>query len=205
MSLTFYSAPMSTASITQLVLEELGVPHETIKLDIQKGDTKKPEFLAVNPNGRVPCVVHDGTVIWESAALTMYLGETFGVERGLYPGPGLRRGEAMKWIVWTNVTLGDAVSRYTRNTMDWYPADQKNAAAGEAAKKDIAECLRVLNLSLEGKQYLAGDYTLADTHLNSFCEWLRMMKIDFSPFPNVIAWGTRCSDRPSVKKVLGGA
>jgi glutathione S-transferase len=205
MSLTFYSAPMSTASITELVLEELGVPHETIKLDIQKGDTKKPEFLAVNPNGRVPCIVHDGTVIWESAALTMYLGETFGVERGLYPGPGLRRGEAMKWIVWTNVTLGDAVSRYTRNTMTWYPDDQKNAAAGEVAKKDIGECLRVLNLSLEGKTYLAGDYTLADTHLNSFCEWLRMMKIDFAPFPNVIAWGARCSDRPAVKKVLGGA
>ncbi|MEO7733881.1 MAG: glutathione S-transferase family protein [Kofleriaceae bacterium] len=205
MSLTFYHAPMSTASLTELVLEELGVPCEKIKLDIQKGDTKKPEFLAVNPNGRVPCIVHDGVVIWESAALTMYLGETFGVDKGLYPAPGTRRGEAMKWIVWTNVTLGDAVSRYTRNTMSWYPDDQKNAAAGEVAKKDIGECLRILNLSLEGKAYLTGDYTLADTHLNSFCDWLRHMKIDFAPYPNVIAWGARCSDRPSVKKIMGAA
>jgi glutathione S-transferase len=205
MSLTFYYAPMSTASITELVLEELGVPCEKIKLDIQKGETKKPEFLAVNPNGCVPCIVHDGAVLWESAALTMYLGETFGVERGLYPAPGTRRGEAMKWIVWTNVTLGDAVARLTRNTMSWYPDDQKNALAGEAAMKDIAKCLGVLNQSLEGKQFLTGAFTLADTHLNSFCDWLRHMKIDFAPFPNVIAWGARCSDRPAVKKLMAAA
>jgi glutathione S-transferase len=207
MSLVFYYAPMSTASITELVLEELGVPCEKVKLDIQKGDTKKPEFLAQNPNGKVPCLVHDGTPLWESAALTMYLGEVFGVERKLYPAPGVQRGEAMKWIVWTNVTLGDAVGRLTRNTMNWYPDDQKNAKAGEVAKEDIAGCLRVLDQSLNGKQFLVGDYTLADTHLNSFTDWLRHMQIDFTPFPNVNAWGERCRARPAYKKVMaaGGA
>lgn len=202
MSLTFYYAPMSTASITELVLEELGVPCDKVKLDIQKGDTKKPEFLAVNPNGKVPCIVHDGTAIWESAALTIYLGETFGVERKLFPAPGPRRGEAMKWIVWTNVTLGDAVARFTRNTMTWYPDDQKNAKAGEAARQDIAGCLGVLDVSLAGKQYLAGDYTLADAHLTSFCDWLRHMQIDFKPFANVEAWGDRCRARPAYKKLM---
>jgi glutathione S-transferase len=202
MSLTFYYAPMSTASITELILEELGVPCDRVKLDLQNGDTKKPEYLAVNPNGKVPCIVHDGTAIWESAALTIYLGETFGVERGLFPAPGPRRGEAMKWIVWTNVTLGDAVMRFTRNTMDWYPAEQKNAKAGEAARTDIAGCLRVLDQSLAGKPYLVGDYTLADAHLNSFCDWLRHMKIDFTPFANVEAWGERCRARPAFKKLM---
>jgi glutathione S-transferase len=201
MSLIFYYAPMSTASITELILEELGVPCERVKLDIQKGDTKKPEFLAVNPNGKVPCIVHDGTALWESAALTMYLGETFGVERGLYPGPGPRRGEAMQWIVWTNVTLGDAVARFTRNTMDWYPADQKNAKAGEAAKADIGQCLGVLDRSLAGKQFLVGDYTLADAHLTSFSDWLRHMQIDFAPFSHVNAWSTRCRARPAYQKL----
>jgi glutathione S-transferase len=207
MSLVFYYAPMSTASITELILEELGVPCEKVKLDLQKGDHKKPEYVAVNPNAKVPCLVHDGTPIWESAALTMYLGETFGVERGLYPAPGPRRGEAMKWIVWTNVTLGDAVARYTRNTMNWYPDDQKNAKAGEAAKADIADCLRILNGALEGKQYLVGDYTVADAHLTSFSDWLRHMKIDFTAFPNVNAWSDRCRARPAYTKLaaaLGG-
>src|SRR3954462_1645132 len=151
MSLTFYYSPMSTASLTEIVLEELGVPVEKVKLDIQKGDTKKPEFVKLNPNAKVPTIVLDGTVLWESAALTMYLGEMFGVEKKLYPAPGPKRGEAMKWIVWTNVTLGYAVARFTRNTMDWLPADQRNAVAGAAAKTDIANCLRILDESLEGK------------------------------------------------------
>ncbi|HEX3763188.1 MAG TPA: glutathione S-transferase family protein [Kofleriaceae bacterium] len=205
MSLTFYYAPMSSASITELILEELGVPCDRVKLDIQKGDTKKPEYLAVNPNGKVPCIVHDGSVIWESAALTIYLGEAFGVERGLFPAPGPRRGEAMKWIVWTNVTLGDAMARWTRNTLDWFPAEQHNAKAAEAAKADLAGCLKVLDQSLAGRQFLVGDYTLADTHLNSFCDWLRYMKVDFAPFPGVEAWGERCRARPAYKKVMAGA
>jgi glutathione S-transferase len=205
MSLTFYYAPMSTASITELILEELGVPCDRVKLDIQKGDTKKPEYLAVNPNGRVPCIVHDGTAIWESAALTIYLGETFGVERGLFPAPGPRRGEAMQWIVWTNVTLGDAVTRFTRNTMDGIPAEQRNAKAGEVAKADIAGCLRVLDQSLAGKQYLVGDYTLADAHLTSFCGWLRYMKIDFTPFTHLEAWSERCRARPAYRKLMAAA
>src|SRR5262249_61357871 len=97
MSLIFYYAPMSTASVTELVLEELGVPCEKVKLDIKKGDTKKPDFLKINPNGKVPVIVHDGTPIWESAAITMYIGEMFGVERKLYTAACHKRGAAMKW------------------------------------------------------------------------------------------------------------
>jgi glutathione S-transferase len=205
MSLTFYYAPMSTASITELVLEELGTPCEKVKLDIQKGETKKPEFLKLNPNGKVPTLVHDGTAVWESAAITMYLGETFGVEKKLYPAPGLKRAEAMKWIVWTNVTLGDAVGRFTRNTMDWIPADQRNAKAGEVAQKDVADCLRVLDDSLRDKQFLVGEYTLADTHLHSIVDWIRSMKIDFAPFQQIDAWSKRCAARPAYVKIAGGS
>ena len=79
MSLTFYFAPMSTASITEAVLAELAIPFDLIKLNISVGDTRTPEFLKVNPNGRVPAIVHEGTAIWESSAITMYLGEIFGV------------------------------------------------------------------------------------------------------------------------------
>jgi len=200
-SLVFYYAPMSSASITALVLEELGVPCERVKLDIQKKETRTPEFLKVNPNGRVPVIVHDGTAIWESVAITMYLGETFGVEKGLYPPPGPRRGEAMKWIAWANVTLGEAVFRWTRNTMAWYPAEEQNAKAGASAEADIANCLRVLERSLDGRQFLAGDYTLADTHVAGLIGWLRSMKIDFAPYERINAWTGRCRARPAYARV----
>lgn len=214
MSLVFYYAPMSTATITELVLEELGIPCERVKLDIQKGDTKKPEYLKLNPNGKVPLIVHDGTTIFESSAITMYLGELFGVDRKLYPAPGPKRGEAMKWIAWTNVTLGDAVGRWARlersprrgaNTMEWVPAEQRNAAAGEAAKKEVNDCLRILDEALEGKSFLTGDYTLADTHLNSFIDWLRHMKVDLSAYKRLNAWGDRCRARPAYGKVMAAA
>lgn len=202
MSLTFYSAPMSTASITALVIEELGLPCEKITLDLKRGDTKKPEFLKLNPNGKVPVIVHDGAVIWESAAITMYLGETFGVEKKLYPPPGPKRGEAMKWITWTNVTLGEAVARWASNTSDWVPAERHNAKTAEVAQKDIQDCLRILDEAVTGKEFLLGTYTLADTHLNSILDWVRMMKIDLSAYEHLQAWSKRCAARPAYVKQM---
>ena len=200
MSLTFYYSPMSTAEITALVLEELGVPHKRVLMDLKQGDTKKPKFLKVNPNGAVPTIVHDDTAIWESTAITMYLGETFGVDKKLYPAPGPKRGQAMMWITWGNVTLGEAVGRLMRHTTDWYPKDQQNPNAAEAAKADLMARLKILDGALAGKSFLLGDYTLVDTHLNSLVDWLRMSHIDLSAFANVNAWSKRCAERPAYIK-----
>ena len=203
MSLTFYYAPMSTATLTDLVIEELGIPCKRVKLDLQKGDTKKPEFMKLNPNAKVPLIVHDDMPVFESAAITMYLGEQFGVEKKLYPAPGPKRAEAMKWIVWNNVTLGDSVYAWCRNT-EWLPEDHRNAKAAELAKKDVDANLSILDQALAGKQYLTGSYTLADTHVNSFVDWLRHMKIDFAPYKNINAWTKRCTERPAYAKVMAG-
>jgi glutathione S-transferase len=203
MSLTFYYSPMSTAVITNLVLEELAVPCERITVDIKKGETHTQEFLRVNPNGKVPVLVHDGIPIWESAAITLYLGEIFGVAKGLYPEPGPQRGEAMKWVVWCNVTLGDAFGRYVRNTSDWFPAEQHNAKAAAAAQADTRDCLQILDRALAGRQYLLGGYSLADTHVNSLVDWLRFMKLDFSDYQHLNAWTQRCAARPAYARVMG--
>lgn len=205
MSLTFYRAPQSTATMTECVLAELGTPHEVVTLDLRKGDTKEPDFLAVNPNGRVPTIVHDGVAIWESSAICMYLGETFGVDKGLYPKPGPRRGEAMKWICWTNVTLGEQVSRWTRNTMQFAPEDHRNAKAGEVGKKDLDGSIKVLNEALENKPFLLGEYSLADCHVCAFIDWMRMLKFDFQPYPNINAWGERVRARDGYRKVMTAA
>jgi glutathione S-transferase len=204
MSLTFYYSPMSTASITALILEELGVPHETVKMDLKAGDTKKPEFTKINPNAKVPVIVHEGTVIWESAAITLYLGETFGVEKGLFPAAGAKRGEAMKWTVWANVTLGDAFGRFARNTMPWVPAEQQNAKAAEAAMDEVKACRGVLEGHLTGRSFLVGDFTIVDAHVNSLIDWLRYSKVDFGAYPQLNSWSARCSERPAYKKVMAG-
>jgi glutathione S-transferase len=202
MSLTFYYSPMSTATLTDIVLEELAVPCERIRIDLKKGETRTQEFLRLNPNGKVPVLVHDGTAIWESAAITLYLGEIFGVAKGLYPEPGPERGEAMRWIVWANVTLGDAFGRWVRNTTDWIPAEQHNAKAAAAAESDTRGCLRILDQALSGRQYLLAGYTLADAHVNSFIDWLRYMKMDLSDYARLNAWSERCAARPAYARVM---
>jgi glutathione S-transferase len=203
MSLTFYYSPMSTATITELVLEELAVACERVRIDLRKGEAKSADYLRLNPNGKVPMLVHDGTPIWESAAITLYLGEIFGVAKGLYPEPGPERGEAMKWVVWSNVTLGDAAGRWLRNTSSWVPAEQHNAKAADAAKSDVQSCLRILDRALTGRHYLLAGYTVADTHVNSLVDWLRHEKIDFSDHAHLNAWSRRCAARPAHARVMG--
>ena len=200
MSFTFYYAPMSTASVTSLVLEELSVPHERVKVDIHGGGSKDPKFLQINPNGKVPVIVHNGVSIFESSAITMYLGEVFGVDKGLYPTPGPARGEAMKWIAWTNVTLSEAIGRWLRNTSDYLPEDLRNAKAGAAARSDIDECLGILDGALGDRPFLVEDFTLADAHVRAFVSWLAFNQVDLKSFPNASRWAERCAERPAFQR-----
>ncbi len=216
MSLTFYSAPMSTASLTEAVLAELGIDFDLINLDLRAGDTKKPEYLKINPNGKVPAIVHDGTAIWKSSAITMYLGELFGVDAKLYPALGPQRGEAMKWIAWSNVTLAESAGRLfaslppemqgdpANNAIEEVTSEQKSAIAMTQAKADIADCLNILNIGLEGRSFLIGEYSLADTHLQGLVGWIGSMQIDLTPFPNVTGWLQRCYQRPAIAKLMAG-
>src|ERR1700712_5224133 len=157
MSMTFYYSPHSSASPVHWTLEELGVPYDKVQLDLKKGEHKTPEFRKLNPNCRVPLLVHDGVAIFESAAIQIYLGETFGVQKGLYPASGPQRGEVMQWIIWTNVTLGDALARMGRNLAGWAPEDERNAKAGETAKTEAAELLRIVEEKLADRDYLVGN------------------------------------------------
>jgi glutathione S-transferase len=216
MSLTFYSAPMSTASLTEAVLAELGIDCDRINLDLRAGDTRKPEYLKINPNGKVPAIVHDGTAIWESSAITMYLGELFGVDAKLYPAPGPQRGEAMKWIAWSNVTLAEPASRLfaslppeqqgdpATNADEKVTSEQKSAISIAKAKADLASCLSILDTGLEGRSFLIGEYSLVDTHLQSIVGWIGMLDVDLTPFANVTGWLQRCYQRPAIAKLMAG-
>jgi glutathione S-transferase len=201
MSTTYYYAPMSTAVRTTWAIEELGVPCERVKLDIAKKETKTEAFLALNPNGVVPLLVVDGTPIFESTAILVYLGETFGVEKGLYAPPGLKRAEMLKWVVWANVGFLDPISRWSRNTSSYIPAEQHNAKAAEAGKTDLDGAMRILDTRLAGKSYLVDDkFSLADLAVSSYLGWLKFMGYDYSSFKNVQAWGDRCLGRPAAVK-----
>ena len=85
MGIKLYSWPRSSASRVHWALEELGVPFELVTLDRHKGEHQAPAYLAINPNGKVPALVDDGQPYFESLAILLHLGETYGVDRALWP------------------------------------------------------------------------------------------------------------------------
>lgn len=204
MSLTFYYAPMTSATRVHWALEELGVPYEKVKLDLAAGNQKKPEYLAMNPNGKVPLLVVDGVPVFESLAILVYLGETYGVEKGLFPAPGVARAEALKWMAWANVSLGDAIMRTIRNVGERFPAEQRNAAAGEQAKKDLLELWGMVDRALEGKEYLVGKaFSFVDLAVGGFVMITARFGVDLGAYKNVQAWSARCNARPALGRVMG--
>jgi glutathione S-transferase len=198
MSLVFYYAPQSSAVTVHWALEELGVPYEKVRIDLQARDQDKPSFLALNPNGKVPCVVHDGTPIFESVAIVIHLGETFGVDKKLFPAAGLRRAEALKWLVWCNVSVGEALSRYMTSGSPRTPADRHNAKAAEAAKADVDKLLAILDKALEGRTWLVGEtFSLVDVHVAGWAEYLTMCGFALTGLKALTAWVERCCARPA--------
>jgi glutathione S-transferase len=192
---------MSTASTVLWSLAELGIPYEGVRVNLRDEADKKQKLGPVNPNLRVPVLVHDGTAIFESAAIQIYLGETFGTDKGLFPAAGPKRGAAMKWLVWGNATLAEAVIRWQRNVKDWAPANERNAVAGEKAKGEVGELIGMLEKELTAKQYLVGDvFSLTDLHLVSILEWIGHCGLDLAQFPKTSAWMARCAARPSHAK-----
>ena len=206
--MTSYWAPMSTATVTEAVLAELAIDHQRIELDIDRAETREPSFLAVNPNGRVPTLVVDGEAIWESAAITIHLGETYGVAAGLYPAAGLERARALKWIVWTNTSLGEAAGRLAATLPDETPGgvqsgsvDRRVTTAAEEsrARTDLADHMAVLDDALTASAYLTGpDYVLADTHCFVIVAWTALMGVELAAYPQVEAWASRCRTRPAI-------
>jgi glutathione S-transferase len=197
MSLVFYYSPLSSAVTVHWALEELVIPYEKVRVDLQARDQDKPSYRALNPNGKVPLLVHDGTPIFESAAIVLHLGEVFGVERKLFPEPGLRRAEAFKWIVWAGVSLGEAFMRYQSNVSPRVPAERQNAKAAEAAKADVETLLQILDAELANEEWLVGTmFSLADLYVASWASYVGAMGFDPKPWPKLESWLNKCTARP---------
>jgi len=207
MSIVFHYAPMSSAGRVHWTLEELGIPYEKVKLDFAAGDTKKPEFLALNPNGKVPTIVIDGTPMFESVAIQIALGERYGVEKGLWPALGSSEHlQALTWIVWGQVTLTGALMQHMLNVGSYTPAEAQNAMQAETSMAQVHTCFGILNERLSSRPYMLGEsFTLVDLDLASVLGWaLMVLKIDISKYPHFASWLGRASERPGLKVAMAG-
>jgi glutathione S-transferase len=204
MAMTFYYAPMSSASRVHWALEELGAPYEKVRVNLAEGEQRRPEYLKLNPNGKIPLLVVDGHPIFESLAQLLHLGETLGVDKGLFPKPGLERAEAFKWMCWVSVSVHDALVRIIKNG-ERAPEEERNAKARAAAIKEVDGHLAVLDAHLAGKEHvLGGAFSLVDCATASFVPFMARLGVDIGPYQHVQAWSARCMARPALARVMQG-
>lgn len=199
--ITFYMAPMSSATPVDSALRELDVPHETVRLDLKAGDQRKPEFLALNPNGKVPTMVIDGAPMHEALAIMHFLGDRFGVEKGLWPRAGTAdHRTATSWSTWAYVTLPPMLMLFNVAGGPRSPAALHHPPLVDFALAELRQRFGALEAHLADRPFILGEsYSLADLIVGSSLLWAQVCGAPISEFPRVQALTQRVGDRPAVR------
>lgn len=162
-ALIFYTNPMSRGRIVRWMLEELGVPYRTELLDYGE-PMKTPEYLAINPMGKVPAILHGGTIVTESAAICAYLADTFPAA-GLAPPPG-DRGAYYRWLFFAAGPLEAAVMN---RSLGVEPDARQQTQIGCG---DYGSVMDALARALVSGGFIAADrFTAADVYVGSQIGW----------------------------------
>jgi glutathione S-transferase len=196
-----YGVPASRTFRTLWMLEELGLPYENIPTHFATGDTRKPEYLAINPNGHIPALVDGDVTLWESMAINLYLAKKY--DKGLQPKTLVDEAHAIKWSFWAMTEVENHLVTVLMNRM-FLPQDQRDAKAAEAAIEKLSKPFAVLDAELANRKYLVDDgYSVADVNVASVLTWVPLLGIDLSKFPNLKRWLDVCTSRPACKKARG--
>jgi GST-like protein len=202
----YYAATPNGRKIT-IALEELGVPYNLIPVSISAGDQFKPEFLAIAPNNKIPAIVDpegpDGQPIsiFESGAILRYLAEKFGA---LYGKTARDKVKIDEWLFWQVGGFGPILGQ--TNHFNAY-APEKVPYAIKRFVDESHRLYRVLNTQLEkmageGKDYVAGDFSIADCAIFDWSNGYLRHEINMDEFPHLAAWRARVAARPAVAKAL---
>ena len=195
--IVLYWHPMSSATPVACALAELGVPHERVKIDIHAGEQRRPDYLALNPNGKVPTMTVDGAPMFEAVAIEMWLGETYGVKKGLWPAEGTpERLQAMAWSTWSYVTYGAQLVRLQAARDMGTPDD----AHGKAGHKGMDDLLALLDARLAKQPWMLGDaYSLVDLIVGSVIGYSVYIGAPVQKHPRVMAWLQKVQARPAMQ------
>ena len=179
--LKLYGGVRSRASIVQWYLEELGVAYEFVLLDMEAGEHRQPEFLAINPMGKVPAIVDGGFQLWESGAILLYLSEKYGQSASLK-----QRSVMAQWVLFANATLGPGLF------------------VEASREREMPKLLTPLSQILENQPFLVEDFTVADVAVGSILAYVPiLLKVDLSDYPIVVDYMKRLSERPAFQKTIG--
>jgi len=190
---TFFHSPNSRSRGTHILLEELGADYDLQLLNIKTGEQREAAYLAVNPMGKVPAIVHDGALVTEQGAVSIYLADLYP-EAGLTPAIGdPLRGPYLRWLVFYGSSFEPAL---IDKAMKREPAPPSTSPYGT-----YDTMLKTLTEQLEKGPYLLGDrFTAADVLWGSALTWTTMFKL-VPELPVIKAYIDRFAERPVVQRV----
>ena len=192
-----YTTSTPNGHKVSVTLEELELPYEVHPIVLSDGDQKTPEFLAMNPNGRIPVIVDRGAdnfVIFESGAIMIYLAEMSG---RLLPTDVKARSRVIQWLMFQMGGIGPMMGQ-ANVFFRYFPETIPQAI--DRYQKETRRLFEVLEQGLEGKEYLCGEYSIAD--IANWC-WVRTHKwsgVEVDKLPNLQAWMGRLAERVACQK-----
>lgn len=191
-----YTAATPNGWKASVALEELGLPYSVQPLDLRAGDQKKPEFLKINPNGRIPAIVDREAgdfAVFESGAILLYLAEKTG---RLLPTDAKGRSLVTQWLMFQMGGIGPMMGQANVFFRYW---PEKIQPVIDRYQGEAARLFGVLESRLKDHEYLAGDYSIAD--IANWC-WVRTHAwsgVEIEPFPSVQRWLDLISQRPAAQ------
>jgi len=192
-----YTSPTPNGYKVSIMLEEIGMAYSVHPIDLARGEQKTPEFLAMNPNGRIPVIVdHDNEdfVVFESGAILVYLAEKSGQ---LLPGEEKARFRVLQWLMFQMGGVGPMMGQ-ANVFFRYFP--EKIPAAIHRYQHEGRRLLEVLDGQLDGRDYLCGEYSIADIATWPWAVTHEWSGIDIAGLENLRAWLERMGQRPAVAR-----
>src|SRR5262245_27920893 len=195
--LRIYGIARTRAFRALWIAEELRLDYEHIPIEIGPAGARKPEYLAINPNGRLPAIEDDGFTLWASLPSTLYLAKKHG---RLYPTTLESEAKAWQWSLWAVQEVDRGVNIWSLHALRLPPAERDPQRRAEALKV-LEAPFSVLEGALADRGYLLGDeFSVAD--LNVAAVISRAIDMDLSVTPRLAGWLKRCLERPGARAAL---
>lgn len=194
MSTTIYGVSGSRALRSLWAIEEVGIDY-THQPTHFFNDSKTDDYLAVNPNGRIPALVDGDVTLFESMAINLYLTKMYGGD--LYPRDEANEARAIQWSVWAISEIEPLQMQIV--VQKFFNKDNMDQGIIDSATQSLDRPLKVLEAQLSGQDYLLGsDFTVADLNVAGVMNLMQMIQFDFGNYPDISAWLTRCYDRDAL-------
>ncbi|MFY9771946.1 MAG: glutathione S-transferase family protein [Xanthobacteraceae bacterium] len=199
MNLRIYGVARTRAFRALWIAEELQLAYEHVPVEIGEAGARGPEFLALNPNGRLPIIVDGEFVLPESLAITLYLAKKYALGT-LYPAALEDEARLWQWSFWAVAEVDRGVNIWSLHAIR-LPPDERDAALRDEALGVLAAPFKVLDTAVSQNPYLLGsDFTVADLNVAAVIN--RAVDMDLSPWPHLKDWLMRCLERPAARKAL---